>query len=141
MPRPKISARLRHLVLTRAHQCCEYCLLHQDDSPDTHQIDHIIALRHKGRTHRNNLACACAECNRNKGTDFGTIDPDTREVIFLFNPRTQRWRDHFALEGARIIGLTPTGQATIDLLYLNSDVRLLEREMLIAEGHYPPSWL
>ena len=141
MTRSQIPLRLRRLIITRARQCCEYCLLHQDDAPDTHQIDHIIALRHKGKTRSANLACACAECNRYKGTDFGTIAPQTGKVIFLFNPRSQKWRDHFALEGARIVSLTPTGQVTIELLHLNSDARLLEREMLMAEGHYPPSWL
>ncbi|MEP7339158.1 MAG: HNH endonuclease signature motif containing protein [Acidobacteriota bacterium] len=137
MPRPAIAKKLRRFVIQRAHGCCEYCLLHQDDAPDSHQIDHIIALRHKGSTKRHNLACACADCNRQKGTDFGTIDPRTGAVIFLFNPRRQKWPDHFRLDGARIIGLTPAGQATIELLRLNDDRRLLERELLIAAGCYP----
>lgn len=137
MPRPSISKSLRRFVRQRAQNRCEYCLLHQDDSPDTHQIDHIIAVRHKGRTRRDNLACACAECNRNKGTDFGTIDSVTGAVIFLFNPRQQNWDDHFRLEGARIVGLSPTGIATIELLHLNADHRLLEREILIAANRYP----
>lgn len=137
MPRPSISKPLRRFVIQRAHSRCEYCLLHQDDSPDTHQVDHIIAYRHKGKTRRDNLACACAECNRNKGTDFGTLDLTTGEVIFLFNPRQQKWKDHFQLAGPQIIGLTPTGKATIELLHLNDDHRLLEREMLMTAGRYP----
>ena len=138
MPRPSISKTLRRFVIQRAQDCCEYCLLHQDDSPDTHQLDHLIAVRHKGKTNRENLACACTECNRNKGTDFGTIEQNTGQVIFLFNPRQQNWKDHFRFEGARIVGLTPTGNATIELLHLNDDHRLLEREMLIAADRYPP---
>ena len=39
--------------------------------------------------------------------------------------------------GGRIVGLTPTGLATIALLHLNDEDRLLEREVLIAEGRYP----
>lgn len=136
MPRPSISKTLRRFVIQRANSSCEYCLLHQEDSPDTHQIDHIIALRHKGKTRRDNLACACAECNRNKGTDFGTIDPATGVVILLFNPRKQKWQDHFRLEGTLLIGLTPTGRATIELLHLNDDQRLLERETLIAAKRF-----
>ena len=101
-------------------------------------IDHIIAVRHKGKANRENLAYACTECNRNKGADFGTIDHITGEVIFLFNPRQQNWKDHFRFEGARIVGVTPTGNATIELLHLNADHRLLEREMLIAADRYPP---
>ena len=100
-------------------------------------MDHIIAVRHGGQTISVNLACACALCNHFKGTDFATIDPASGVVMMLFNPRTQQWRDHFVLEGARIAGLTPTGQATVDLLHLNDDARLLEREVLIAESRYP----
>lgn len=137
MPRVYVPIWLRHLVVERANACCEYCLIHQDDAPDTHQMDHIIAFRHGGLTVSENLACACAICNHFKGTDFATIDPSSGAVMMLFNPRTQRWRDHFALNGARIIGLTPTGQATIELLHLNDDARLLERELLMADNRYP----
>lgn len=137
MPRPPISKPLRQFIAQRAKGRCEYCLLHQEDSTETHQIDHIIALRHKGKTRRDNLAYACAECNRNKGTDFGTVELRTGQVVFLFNPRQQNWNDHFRLAGARIVGLTATGKATIELLHLNDDHRLLEREMLIAANCYP----
>jgi hypothetical protein len=137
MARIHVPIWLRTLVLERANWRCEYCLIHQDDSPDTHQMDHIIAIRHGGRTISGNLACACAPCNHFKGTDFATIDPASGVVIMLFNPRTQLWSEHFVLEGARIAGLTPTGQATIELLRLNDDARLLEREVLIAENRYP----
>jgi hypothetical protein len=141
MPRVRISAKLRRLVIARARECCEYCLLHQDYSSFTHPVDHIIAVKHRGLTALINLALACLECNLNKGTDFATIDWETGEVTLLFNPRTQRWHDHFAFAGAEIIGLTPTGRATIDLLQLNSLHRLSERQDLMALGVYPPEWL
>ena len=137
MARIYIPNQLRKLVMARAGGRCEYCLIHQDDAPDTHQLDHIIAIRHGGQTTSKNLACACALCNHFKGTDFGTIDPASGVVRLLFNPRTQLWQDHFALRGASIVGLTPIGQATIELLHLNDDGRLLEREVLIAENRYP----
>ena len=35
------------------------------------------------------------DCNRNKGANFGSFDPDTDEVTLLFNPRKQHWKDHF----------------------------------------------
>lgn len=84
MSRPYIPIALRRSVLKRARGRCEYCLVHQDDAPDTHQLDHIIAVRHGGRTVRGNLACACAVCNHFKGTDFATIDPATGAVVKLF---------------------------------------------------------
>lgn len=137
MARIHIPNQLRRLVLARAGGRCEYCLIHQDDAPDTHQMDHIIALRHGGKTISENLACACSLCNHFKGTDFGTIDPASGAVRMLFNPRTQLWSEHFALRDILIVGLTPVGQATIELLHLNDDTRLLEREVLIAENRYP----
>ena len=136
MPRRNIPTRLRRTVIARAHGRCEYCLLHQDDSPDTHQIDHIIAVKHGGRTVSINLALACAACNRHKGSDFASIDPATGVMVPLFNPRTQQWRDHFALQGSRIVGLTLTGQVTVALLHFNDEAQLLERELLIAAGRY-----
>jgi hypothetical protein len=137
MPRPYIPAALRRLVTERARGYCEYCLMHQDDSPDSHQIDHIIAVRHSGQTASENLALACAECNHFKGTDFATIDPASGAVVRLFNPRVQQWHEHFTLNGPQIVGLTLAGQITVELLRLNSEARLLEREVLIAEGRYP----
>ena len=141
MSRVRIPAQLRRLVIARASGCCEYCLLHQDHSSFTHQVDHVIALKHRGLTLLVNLALACLECNLNKGTDFATIDWETGEVTLLFNPRKQVWRDHFAFDGARIMGLSQTGHATIALLQLNSPQRLSERQDLIELGVYPPEWL
>lgn len=141
MPRSHIPRALRRLVRDRAHTCCEYCLVHQDDVPETHPIDHIIAVKHGGLTGHENLACACAECNRHKGTDVASIDPATGAIVPLFNPRTQQWREHFAIDGVRINGLALTGQVTVELLQLNAERRLLEREMLRAEGRWPPPWL
>src|SRR5437660_6010285 len=84
---------------------------------------------------------ACAECNRFKGTDFAAIDQMTGATVPLFNPRIHRWSEHFDLNGARIAGVTVMGRVTVDLLRLNTDARLLERETLIAGGRYPPSWI
>jgi hypothetical protein len=73
-----------------------------------------------------------------KGADFAGIDPETGAIVCLFNPRTDHWPDHFVLQGAHILGLTPTGRVTVTLLGLNDEIRLLERELLSAEGRYPP---
>jgi hypothetical protein len=82
-------------------------------------------------TRADNLAFACWRCNRNKGTDLGSFDPQTGEFSFLFNPRTQQWAKHFKLEGKILIGLTIQGRTTVNLLKLNSDVRLAERQRLL----------
>jgi len=101
-------------------------------------VDHVIAEKHGGATELDNLALACWRCNRHKGTDLTSIDPETGAITPLFNPRTQQWHDHFRLHGAVIEPLTPEGRATVALLQLNRPDRVEEREVLMAKGHYPP---
>lgn len=126
-----ISASLRRLVEERANYCCEYCLLSNSLSFFPHEIDHIIAEKHGGVTDGNNLAFACWRCNRHKGSDLGSFDPNTGEFSFLFHPRQQLWSEHFELSlDKSIIGLTPEGRTTVILLQLNSDDRLKERQRL-----------
>lgn len=132
-----ISAELRKLVIQRASGCCEYCLRHQDFSIYTHEVDHIIAVKHGGETTADNLALSCLSCNRHKGSDFATIDQVTKEIVPLFNPRRQVWDEHFYLEGARIEGKTQIGQGTARLLQLNVPNRVLERQVLMSQGLYP----
>ena len=132
-----IPAALRRLVISRAQGKCEYCLLHQDDSPFTHPIDHIVALKHGGATMLVNLALACINCNRQKGSDLTGIDPISGRIVRTFDPRQQDWHVHFRLEGVKIIGLSETGRATVALLRVNDSMRLLERESLRLVGRYP----
>lgn len=132
-----IPVDLRRIVVSRAQGKCEYCLLHQDDSAFTHPIDHIIALKHGGATTLENLALACINCNRQKGSDLTGIDPFSGKIIRIFDPRQQNWQDHFRLEGVKIIGLSETGRATVALLRLNDSMRLLERESVRLIGRYP----
>lgn len=132
------SAEMRRRVVERAANCCEYCLIHQNLAASTHQVDHVIAEKHSGETRPDNLALSCMLCNRRKASDIGSIDPDTGDLAPLFNPRTQRWEDHFRLEGARIVGLTAAGRTTVAFLQLNVFERLTERAELIRAGRYPP---
>lgn len=132
-----ISVELRKLVVNRASKRCEYCLIHQDFSIYTHEVDHIIAVKHGGETTADNLALSCLPCNRHKGSDFATIDQLTKEIVPLFNPRRQVWDEHFYIENARIEGKTQIGQATARLLQLNIPNRVLERQVLINQELYP----
>jgi hypothetical protein len=95
-----------------------------------HEIDHVIAEKHQGKTTEENLALTCWRCNRHKGSDLGSFDPQTGEFCFLFNPRTNAWAEHFRVEAVHIIGLTPEGRTTVLLLQLNSGDRLKERHPL-----------
>ncbi|MGB7892208.1 MAG: HNH endonuclease [Microcoleus sp.] len=132
-----IPAELRRLVIERALGHCEYCLIHQDVSIYSHEVDHIIALKHGGQTRAENLALSCLSCNRYKGSDLATIDPINDEIVPLFNPRRLVWNEHFVLNDSRIEGITQIGQATARLLKLNAPNRILERQVLINQGRYP----
>ncbi len=133
-----ISESLRRMVNSRARACCEYCLIPQASKLYAFEVDHIIAEKHRGATHENNLCLSCLDCNRAKGSDFASFDPETGAIALLFNPRLDLWRDHFRLDGALIEPLTPQGRVTVFLLHLNEDVRFRERLALIASESYPP---
>jgi hypothetical protein len=93
-------------------------LLHQDLAASTHQVDHVIAEKHGGQTVLDNLALSCTVCNRRKGSDISSIDPETGNLVSLFNPRTQQWSDHFKLDGMHISGLTEVGRTPVEFLRL-----------------------
>jgi 5-methylcytosine-specific restriction endonuclease McrA len=96
-----VTAELRRLVVERARGLCEYCLLHESDTYLGCQVDHVISDKHGGATVAENLALACAFCNRAKGSDVGSLTAVGTFSRF-FNPRTDIWTDHFALDGVRI---------------------------------------
>ena len=126
-----IPIGLRRSVIERANHRCEYCFLPNSVSfflP--HEVDHVIAEKHGGATEPDNLAYACWRCNRHKGTDLGSFDPETGLFSFLFNPRIQAWEQHFVLEEDRIVGLTSEGRTTVKLLQLNRSDKLAERRRL-----------
>lgn len=135
------TAELRRQVVDRARNCCEYCLLAQDLAASSHQVDHVIAEKYGGQTTLDNLALSCTVCNRRKGSDIGSVDPETGDLLPLFNPRTQQWSDNFMLDGAHIVGLTNVGRTTVAFLQLNAVERLMERDALIRAGRYPPHHL
>ena len=122
-----ISDALRRLVVERAAQACEYCLLPNALSFYPHEVDHVIAIKHQGQTTAENLAYACWRCNRFKGSDLGSFDPQTGDFAFLFNPRAQVWAEHFSLSQGEIIGRSPEGRTTALLLKFNTQERIQER--------------
>ena len=131
-----MNEALRRRVAERARGCCEYCLYPAEVSLIPHQIDHVIPRQHGGDNTEDNLAFCCAACNRVKGPNLASLDPDTQQITPLYNPRTQRWAEHFQLEDAVILGVSPQGRATVALLRLNGDKRLRERRALIARGKF-----
>ena len=132
-----VPAHLRRLVIERADGLCEYCLIHRDDTFFGCEIEHIISEKHGGLTAPENLALACMTCNRLKGTDIASVSDRTGQLARLFNPRADRWADHFQLQGVMIRPLTEVGEVTVKLLGFNHLDRLAEREALIAVNRYP----
>lgn len=132
-----ISSLLRNAIRDRANFCCEYCLLPEDFSFFPFEPDHIIALKHGGPTELANLACSCLECNRLKGTDLASIDPETGLIVRLFHPRQDLWSEHFELRGDIIIPRTAIGRVTEFLLQLNRPQVVSVRRQLLVRGHHP----
>ncbi len=122
---------LRSLVRRRAGDVCEYCRLPQASSRIIRfHVEHIIARQHGGLSEANNLALACSCRNFHKGPNVAALDPDSGRLVPLFNPRQHRWSGHFAWEGTVVVGLTPIGRATVELLAMNQWERVEVRENL-----------
>ena len=135
-----ISAALRREVIQRAHNCCEYCRVSEEDRLWSYEVDHIIAEKHGGPTTPDNLSWSCYLCNGYKGSDIGSIDWEgSGKLTPLFNPRQQIREEHFQLdtEQGYLHPLTAEGRVTIFLLRLNSDDHVKSRLLLIEAGRYP----
>ncbi len=112
-----VPTALRRMVTEGAAGCCEYCRYPQEVGFLTFEIEHIISEKHGGSTTAENLALACPFCNRAKGTDLGSLDPKTGVLTPFFNPRMERWHEHFAIDATgHILPPTPEGRVTVLIL-------------------------
>lgn len=126
---------LRRIVRERAGNQCEYCSLQQAHAPLVlYTVDHVLPKKHGGNSDESNLALACYRCNLHKGPNLAGIDPESGEMVALFNPRRQPWSEHFVRIGALIVGLTSIGRTTIQVLAMNAPERRELRERLIENG-------
>jgi len=125
MSQTYIPAETRRLVIGRAGQCCEYCLIHEDDTYFGCEVDHVVSEKHGGLTVAENLAYACLVCNRYKGSDLGSILVPAGDLIRFFNPRIDACSDHFSLDGVLIKPLTTIGQVTERIFRFNAMERLM----------------
>ena len=135
----KIPASLRRLVVQRADNRCEYCGISQIGQVATFHVDHIVPVVAGGETTAENLALACVSCSLRKGARQELKDLKTNEVVFIFNPRQQVWKKHFAWNGVQVIGLTATGRATVQALDLNRSTMLAIRAEEELLGRHPPT--
>jgi HNH endonuclease len=133
----RIGSELRRLIAARANYLCEYCLVAEEDTYFGCEVDHIISVKHGGVTEAENLAYACAFCNRHKGSDIASISQHTGSLVRFYNPRIDRWADHFELDGLYIKSVSEIGEVTARILRFNDSEQILEREALSAIGRYP----
>jgi HNH endonuclease len=132
-----ISDETRQTVREKANYLCEYCHSPERLSANRFTIDHIIPRSVGGSDDISNLALACRRCNERRYNFVAGVDPETQEVVPIFNPRREIWEEHFVWLGGGVIlqGVTPTGRATCIRLDLN-DMRYPEEDSIRVTRRY-----
>lgn len=126
-------------VRRRAGEACEYCRMPRKYYPTVaFPIDHIIARQHGGPTTMSNLALSCLHCNSYKGPNIAGIDPVSKKLTKLFNPRRHKWENHFRWNGPFLVGRTAVGRVTVVVLAMNDPEAMEVRVALMEEGLFPP---
>lgn len=141
MPEHRVTSRQRQRVVERARGCCEYCRSQARFATQSFSVEHIIPRSHGGKTRLDNLALACQGCNNHKYIKTEEYDPVRGGLVPLYHPRQHDWSDHFRWSDdfTLIVGVTPTGRATVDALQLNRVGLVNLRQVLYAWGEHPPS--
>lgn len=140
MSRLRVTAQQRRVVEKRAQGCCEYCLNQARFSSQPFAVEHIIPSVKGGEATLDNLALACQGCNNHKYDKIEGFDPVSKKAVPLYHPRRQPWSDHFVWnhDYTLIIGVTPTGRATVETLNLNREGLVNLRRLLYAARRHPP---
>lgn len=141
MPREYLPVEVVRRVREAARERCGYCLSPQRLVMARLEIEHVIPRARGGSDDETNLWLSCPLCNRYKGDRIAARDPETGEEVTLFNPRRQRWSEHFrwSEDGLRILGQTPIGRATVAALRLDDDSdALIVRSYWVLAGWHPP---
>jgi hypothetical protein len=133
-----ISSRLRDQVVSRAGNRCEYCGLSQVGQEAVFHVDHVVPQSADGLTTLDNLALACVSCSLRKSARMTATDPETGEEVSLYNPRSQRWAEHFRWDAETVVPLTATGRATSAALAMNRSLIIsIRREETVRKRHPP----
>jgi len=138
--RRTISPEIQEKVRERAKYLCEYCHAAEQWQYVKFTVDHVIPLSKNGTDTLDNLALACFHCNRRKSNKITAIDSELNCEIPLFNPRKQKWNDHFiwSSDKLKIIGLTSVGKITVKTLLLNRERIINIRSADVLVGRHPP---
>ena len=130
-----ITEATQNQVRQRAKLLCEYCHASEQWQYVSFTVDHVVPLTKGGANSIDNLALACFHCNRQKSDKIVAFDEQSLSEVPLFNPRIDSWQEHFiwSTDTLLIIGLTPTGRATIAALAFNRariiNIRAADREI------------
>lgn len=140
MAKISISDSLRESVILRAFNCCEYCKSKDKYSPIFFTLDHTLPESLNGASDFANLAYACFLCNRLKSNKINIFDRTSDKWIALFNPRKDKWSEHFIWndDTTLIIGITIIGNITVKQLKLNREKLIEYRQSIIPFGEHPP---
>jgi hypothetical protein len=135
-----VSAEVRDRVRQQAGHRRGYCLSPQHLVLGTLEIEHLTPRARGGSDEEENLWLACRLCNNFKADQVSARDPETGRDVVLFNPRQQRWAEHFVWtgDGTRIQGKTACGRATVIALQLNNIVAVTVRRYWVQAGWHPP---
>jgi hypothetical protein len=135
-----VAKELRERVGAQARWRCGYCLTAEAIVGTPMELDHIIPEALGGLTEEDNLWLACSLCNDHKKDRVSAIDPESGEVVRLFDPRHQVWAEHFrwAPAGDVIVGITPTGRATVAALNMNRPSLVKARQLWASVSWHPP---
>lgn len=130
---------LYNLVADRAIHRCEYCHAPELVFNFPFEVEHIVPTSRGGADVEVNLALACRSCNLRKGTRINEIDPESNTEVRFFNPRQDRWENHFQInsESGLIMGITPSGRVTVKSLEINSQSQVIARQLWIRLGLFP----
>lgn len=140
MAKPYVSVELRRLVSNRAEGYCEYCKFPVKFALESMEIDHAFPVSLGGKTIAENLALACHGCNQNKQNRIEAIDLGSSTLVEIYHPRTMVWEKHFgwSQDTTLIVGKTPTGRVTVQMLKLNRSGLINLRRVLNRSGDHPP---
>jgi len=135
-----MQTEFRQIVKQRANHVCEYCLALSQYAFHPFCVDHIIPISKEGAHSLDNLAFACQHCNNCKYNKYEHPDPLSGKIVRLYNPRKDKWSDHFVWDedDAVIIGITSVGRATVSCLKMNRGEAVNLRAALKQYGVHPP---
>jgi hypothetical protein len=133
-----LRSELEQAAERRADGRCEYCGMHQALQGARFHLEHIVPISRGGETKLDNLAWACPSCNLRKSNRTDAVDPNSAELVSLFNSRLHSWKEHFYWDDYQVFGVSAIGRATISALDLNHNRRIRIRQAEQVFGMFPP---